>query len=191
MYIDGIFRRWFDRHMLRKIILIFVLFLTSCEPNITEEFKFYTNTKFSLYPKGGGIKGGLKYTINFDFLSYLTLSYSEDEGLTYFHLKEKIRNMSLDDKFFSTKPYCTSVSLYDKNGTRLEKFVPEKNGKYFRDEQNDLNCEGVLNMTLEEVKKIKWYGTQIRLALKATNTHVGFFYKELGTHYRDSKKLED
>ena len=46
-------------------------------------------------------------------------------------------------------------------------------------------------MTLEEVKKIKWYGTQIRLALKATNTHVGFFYKELGTHYRKSEKLED
>ena len=81
--------------------------------------------------------------------------------------------------------------MYDKNGTRLKSISLERDGKYFRDEQNSLNCEGVLNMTLEEVKKIKWYGTQIRLALKATNTHVGFFYKELGTHYRNSEKLED
>ena len=152
MYIDGNFRGWFDRYMVRKIILILVLFLTSCEPNITEEFKFQskvTNYRFSRDKEGN--------YMTMDFTSYLTLSYSEDEGLTYFHLKEKIRNMS-HDEHFDTKPYCTWIGL----NPNVFGFAPEKNGKYYRDEQNDLNCEGVLNMTLEDVKKVKSYDLELK-----------------------------
>ena len=181
--------------MKNKIILLLVLLLASCEPNITKEFKFERKDSFELNPVAPRTSIGLPTTngaMNFEFSTNLTLSYSEDDNLTYFHWIEKIDNMSLDDKFFNTKPFCRGLRFYDENKTGCGGLLPERDGKYFRDEQNNLNCKGALpGYTLEKLKKIRWYGMYLDYALHFTNNPHGFFYQRIPVDYPPSTKQKN